>query len=161
MKIIQDTREQLPLDFIDPLVTEIVITKLEFGDYGAEFKNGYCPPIIFERKSIPDLFNTLTHDYDRFKRQIEGAHELGIKLILIIEGTLWDVMLGIPHSKRDGISVVKQLFSLWIRYNVYPVFVKDRDEMSKYIIHFYSAIGRKAQEDLREERKRKRGKATI
>ena len=159
MKIIIDTREQEPLIFADPLVTETYTTKLEVADYAAEFKNGYCPPVVFERKSINDLFGTLGKGYERFKRELEAAKELGLQVIIIVEGTLFDVLMGIPHSQRDGSSVVKQLFSIWIRYNVYPVFCSNRVEMAQYIVHFYSAIGRRAQEDLRNERRAKKKKA--
>ncbi len=150
VKIIIDTREQLPLDFsFCENVTETIRTALPVGDYSCEFKNGYVPLVVFERKSIPDLFGTLSQDYPRFKKELERAQEAGIKVILIIEGTLADVQLGTMHSNRDGLSVAKQMFTMWIKYDVMPVFCFDRNEMTNYIIHYYSAIGRKAVADMK------------
>ena len=159
MKILIDTREQLPLDFdFLEIVTETETQTMPVGDYGCEFKNGFIPPIVFERKSIPDLFGTLTQGYDRFKKELEKAKELDIKLIIIIEGSLFQVEWGIAHSRRDGLSVAKQLFTLWIKYGLLPVFCTNREEMAKYIVHYYSAIGRKALEDCKQVTRRKRSK---
>lgn len=153
MKIIIDSREQLPLHFNDTYVTEVRTDCLPFGDYGCEYLNGYECPIVFERKSIPDLFGTLSKGYERFKRELEKAKQADLKLILIIEGTLSDVYRGCEYSKRNPFSVVKQIFTLWVRYDLYPVFCKDRHEMSRFIIETYTALGRKALEDIKTGKK--------
>ncbi len=115
---------------------------LPCGDYCCQYKSGYIAPIIFERKSIGDLFGTLGQGYERFKRELLRAKELDLKLILIIEGTLGKVLKGYEPSEIKGISIVKKLFTLFIRYNLMPVFCKDREECSKYITEFYLALGR-------------------
>ena len=153
MIILQDSREQIPLHFDDPIVTEVEITCLPVGDYGCIYRNGWECPIVFERKNLFDLYGTLSQGYDRFKREIERATEQGYKLILIIEGTMRDVYNGIPHSKRDGQSLMKQIFTLWTKYDVLPVFCKDRAEMARFIVETYTALGRKALEDLKTNRK--------
>ncbi len=108
-----------------------------------EFSDGYRPPIIFERKgSLSDLYSTMFNDYDRFKKEIIRAKDNGITLILIIEGTFTKVLKGYEHSSVEGITMIRKLLTLWIRYNLYPVFCKDRDEMSNYITSFYEAIGK-------------------
>ena len=153
MKILQDSREQLPLEFNHELITETIIMPLPVGDYSCEFESGLQVPIIFERKSIGDLFSTLSGGYERFKREIEKAKSLDIKLILIVEGTLTKVLKGYKHSKRGPLSLIRQMFMLWIKHDIYPVFCKDRAEMTTYIIEFYAAIGRKALEDAKEARR--------
>ena len=159
MKIIQDTREQSPLGFngMDN-VDGIIVRKLDVGDYCCEFNNGYVPPVIFERKSIGDLFGTLTNtkkvkNYDRFKREIMRAKKLNIRLILIVEGSLTKVLKGYKYSTRKGKEIVKQMFTLLYRYNILPVFVNNREEMARYITEEYNAIGRKAVDDLKKKRK--------
>ena len=142
MIILQDTREQLPLDFKHEFITGRKIMKLEVGDYCCLYKDGSVPNIIFERKSIGDLFGTLGGGYERFKREIIRAKELNIKLILIIEGSLSKVLKGYDRSQLSGISIIKKLFTLWVRYDLLPVFAKDRDECSRFIIEYYLAIGR-------------------
>lgn len=142
MKILIDTREQNPLDFNHEFVTEIKTMKLDVGDYAVEFANGYVPPVRFERKNLTDLFGTLGKGYDRFKREIERAKVSDTKLILIVEGSLGKVLKGTDFSHRDGFAIVKQMFTIWVRYGVLPVFCKDREECSRYILEYFLAVGR-------------------
>ena len=58
MVIIQDTREQKPLEFDHDYVEFISKEKLSIGDYGCRYKCGTVAPVFFERKSISDLFDT-------------------------------------------------------------------------------------------------------
>jgi hypothetical protein len=53
------------------------------------------------------------------------------------------VFKGYRHSKVAGVSIIKTLFSLWARYNIIPIFVKDRREMEEYIVHYFWAVWRK------------------
>jgi len=154
MKILIDSREQLPLEFIDPYVTETEVIALPVGDYSCEYKEGWQCPIIFERKTVGDLFNTLTHHYKRFKREIERSKDMGVKLIILVEGSLTTVYEGIEHSKRGGETVVKQIFTLWVKYDIPTWYfcgneLNIRFEMSRFIIETYSALGRKAMRDMR------------
>ncbi len=142
MKILIDSREQKPLEFDFPYVEEIRVEKLEVGDYTVEYNDGYRPPVIFEKKSIPDLYGTLGKGHKRFKKEIAKAKDMNIKLILIIEGTLSKVLKGYEHSTLSGISIVRTVFSLWLRYGLTPVFCKDRAEMQTFIYNYYTSIGR-------------------
>jgi len=142
MKIVIDTREQLPLKFNHPYITEIINTKLIIGDYSCILENGVIIPYYFERKSMGDLFGTMGKGYKRFKKEMIRAQENNIKLILIIEGSLLKVLKGSPHSTIEGIIIVKKLFTLWIRYGLISIFCKDREEMSEFIIQYFMAYGR-------------------
>ena len=151
MKILVDSREQRPLEFNHELITETIRMPLPVGDYSCEFENGYQVPVVFERKTIGDLFSTLSQGYERFKRELGRAKDLDLKVILIIDGSFSKVLKGYKHSQRNPLSIVRQVFMLWIKYDLYPVFCKNTDEMSLYIIEFYAAIGRKSLEDAREK----------
>jgi len=142
MIIITDTREQLPLEFNYPYVENTERKTLKVGDYMVRYKNGYIPPISFERKRKGEIFQTLGKNYKRFKREIELAKELNIRLIIIIEATMTSVLKGYEKSDLSGISIIRKLMTLWIKHNVYPVFCKDKDEMGLYIYEFFSSIGR-------------------
>ena len=142
MIILVDSREGLPLDFQHEFITGIKVQKLEVGDYCCLYQDGSIPNTIFERKSLGDLFGTMGQGYNRFKKEIIRAKELNIKLILIIEASLTKILKGYEPSQLKGFSVVKKLFTLFIRYNLLPVFCKDREEMSIYITEFYLALGR-------------------
>ena len=137
-----DTREQNPLEFSHPYITEIVKTTLPVGDYSVQYADGFSPLIFFERKSIEDLFSTLTSGHERFKREIEKAKSLNIKLILIIEGHLSKILKGSSHSTVEGIKIFRILLSLWIKHNLSFVLCKDREECSQFITEYFFAIGR-------------------
>ena len=143
MIILQDSREKSPLSFNHPKITEIKICKLDVGDYTVIFDDNTMPGIYFERKGLGDLWGSLTKDYSRIKEEIERARTAGVTLIIIVEGNLSKVFKGYRHSKVSGISIIKTLFSLWARYGIIPVFVRDRREMSEYIIHYFWAADRK------------------
>jgi ERCC4-type nuclease len=139
MTILVDTREQKQLEFKHKFIKEVKTTCLNVGDYCASFSSVYDCPVAFERKSIADLYGTLSQGYERFKREIERAKESNIKLIIIVEGSITKVLNGVPYSQRTPESIVYQLFTLRARYDIETVFCKDREEMSEYITQFYIA----------------------
>jgi ERCC4-type nuclease len=143
--ILCDTREQRRLEFHHPDIARTKRQKLDAGDYCICFSDGFRPPVIFERKSIGDLFGSLSRDYPRIKEEISRAYNSGTKLIFIIEGSLSRILRGYIRSKVSGHTIIRTLFSLWVRYGVVPVFCKDRDEMSFYITEYYLALWRKRQ----------------
>ena len=152
MTILIDTREQTPLEFTHQFITNVERIKLDVGDYGCRFADDHIPSIFFERKSIGDLFGTMTSGYKRFKREILRAQESKTTLIIIIEGTLSKVLRGYEHSTVEGITIVKKLLTLWVKYGIKPVFCKDRDEMSLYIAEFYCAVGRQYIENKKKQK---------
>lgn len=141
--IIRDSREKSPLEFNHEIISNVVVEKLEVGDYCCYFPDREKSNICFERKSIPDLFGSLTKDYPRIKDEIERAKINNITLNIIIEGNLCKIFKGYRFSQVKGVSIIKTLFSLWARYSIMPIFVKDKQEMADYIIHYYWAIWRK------------------
>ena len=141
--ILQDSREQRPLRFsIDAIVTEVKVEALPVGDYWVEYTDSRRPPILFERKSLADLFGTMTNGYPRFKKEMERAARLGIRLIIVVEEPMSSIYDGYSYSMMDGDSCVQKLFTLWLKYDVMPVFVNSRFEAAAYIREFYEAIGR-------------------
>ena len=144
MQILVDSREQSPLKFKSDTITDVITTKLNVGDYGCKFKDGFSPPVFFERKALGDLFSTLTSGYKRFKKEILRAGETNTQLILIIEGTLSKVLNGTKYCRVEGKTIVKTIFTLWVKYNLIPVFCKDRTEMSRFITEYYEGLGRNA-----------------
>lgn len=125
--------------------------KLDVGDYGCEFEDGYVVPAVFERKSIADLFGTLGKGYPRFKRCIKRAKDSGKTLFIITEGTLTKVLKGYERSSIKGVSMVYKVFTLWARYGVQTIFCRDRDEMSEYITNYYIACGKEYVRKLDEK----------
>lgn len=113
-------------------------------------------PVVFERKSIPDLYGTLSSEVgiDRHKKKVAKADAAGVKLIMAVEGTLTEVLGGCPHSKADPDGLVKRVFTFMIRYGFQPVFCNNRSEMKRYMTETWEAIGRNWIRNKTESEKR-------
>lgn len=143
LTIVSDSREQVPLSF--PGVPTRIDTLL-FGDYACEIGSGTAPPrrvpVVFERKSLGDLFSTMTSGHERFKSEILLAREHNVRLYLGIEALLKDVRKGYKYSSFKGESCISKLFTLWAKYGVQPVFCDGRRELAAYILETFKALER-------------------
>ena len=84
LTIAVDTREQRPLKFKE---CDSEILKLDIGDYTA--LGEHYDYTFVDRKSGNDLQGTVgKHNIDRFKREIEGATEMGAYLFVVIESSV-------------------------------------------------------------------------
>jgi ERCC4-type nuclease len=148
MKLYVDSREQLPLEFeVDGVVTEVITTKLPYGDYAGawEDKNGNHTefmPVFFERKSLGDLYGTLGAGMERFHKEMQRANEDGVKLIIIVEACLSEVLNGYEHSKMEGDSIIKTMMTLWVKHDIPHILCNDREDMKRTILEMFGAIGR-------------------
>lgn len=144
MIIAIDTREQMPLNIkAGADIQEVITTKLPFGDYAMKLTaNDAYVPVFFERKSITDLWGTLTTGMDRFKKELERAKESKVTLYLAIEGTILDVHTGVSFSIVRGSQIVRTIFSLKVRYGLEPVFCPNREQMKYYIYETFDAVRR-------------------
>lgn len=123
---------------------------LTYGDYSTVFTDGTIPTVYFERKSLGDLWGTMTTGYKRFKAEVNRARIAGDDIILIIECSLTEVQQGFDRSKFSGDSMVQKLYTLMVRYNLRVVFCTSRAEMSRYIVEYYSALGREYVRDRKD-----------
>ena len=153
MHIIIDSRETKPLRFTSTKDCKITkeVRKLEYGDYACEV-DGELLPVIFERKSKPDLWGTLTGGHARFKREIDRAKDDECKLILITECDYSDTRLGYSWYRKTkrgakkythkykGKSMVQQIHTLSIKYDLESVFCQNRTEMASYIRDYFIAL---------------------
>ena len=146
MIVIVDRREQDPLSFSGlPYVTEIRGEGLKFGDYGALYKQKMAEwksPFFFERKSLPDLFGTLTNEerHRRLRERCVEAQEYKAKLIIAIEGTDREVMKGIERSKVNGKTIMKILDTMWLKYDLIPMFCADRMTMAWRMVNLWKTF---------------------
>ncbi len=140
MTVLVDTREQMALPFGGGVLTRRAT--LPFGDYAYEMEDGTMPPLFFERKSIPDLFGTLSRGYERFRRMLRKAAEAEVRVVIIVEGSLRKINKGYARSQRTGPSIVRQLFTLRAVYGVDLVFCQDRAEAAAYVVHCFDAYRR-------------------
>ena len=149
MILIEDSREQEPLSFNKSYIEYVMSSKLDYGDYAAIINDKPCP-VYFERKSIGDLFGTLSRKKgktgesraDIFKKEISRCAADGNRLVLIIECTFTDILKGYEYSDIKGESIARTLFTFMIRYHVPFVCCSSRREMANYISEFYYALER-------------------
>lgn len=137
-----DNREQRPLVFESKLVKSYQKCTLNVGDYGCVLSDGYEVPVYFERKSLSDLYGTLSQGYERFKKELLRAKEQNKKLILIIESSLTRVLQGVGFSQRTPESITYQIFTISLKYDLGIVFTTSREESSLYITNYYYAISK-------------------
>lgn len=125
MKIIQDSREQLPM------FKEATVRKMDTGDYTTILLDGV---FHIERKSPEDLYSTLIQDHARFKREILRAKKSDTKLVVYVES-----------SKEDFIN--KRFSQGWMRKTKSETLAKIIATMSKkYNLEFVWCFGRKNME---------------
>lgn len=146
MKVIIDSREQLPLLFPKGgFITGTKVEALDVADYACEFEDGHRPNIFFERKSLSDLFGTMTSGYKRFKREYERFEQIQDskkEFWLYMEATLFGVGGGFHRSEFSGESMVKKLFTLLERYKIHLLFMPDRKEAAEFMVQRWAAYGR-------------------
>lgn len=106
------------------------VRKLDTGDYSVE---GYEDLIMIERKSIPDLWNSLIQGRERFMREMDRAKEIPARY-LVIEGTMKDVQKGIRYSRVNGDTMLANLISLEQKYGIHVIFTdKRKDVAQRYV----------------------------
>lgn len=136
-----DTREQKELEFTPGLNIQKIC--LKFGDYGCEIETSKGEwidiPIRFERKGFGDLFGTMGKGYERFKKEMERAQKANCRLFLLVEGSLKKVEKGYKYSKIPGITILRRLAMLEVRYGLHVHYFNDRGEMTKFIEEIYLA----------------------
>lgn len=146
MVIVCDSREQRCLDFsLFPGVTATKVEALSFGDYTCEFEGklaGMRTPIVWERKSISDLWGTMTQGYPRFRKEITRAKDANTRLVLIVEGNYQDVLHGFERSEFTGDSMAQKLATLWAKYDLETWYAGSRKLMARMIYEAACAIGR-------------------
>ena len=145
MVIITDSREQDFLEFNKTDGVEFKTACLPCGDYMAEGQM-----VTFERKSVNDLWSSYTHGYERERTKILKAKELGLKFILAIEDTCFNIRRGYSYqkdgeeieSKVDGYSMIKKLFTIQRKYEIQCWFCPSRKEMAHMILEYFLAYER-------------------
>jgi ERCC4-type nuclease len=87
MKIIIDTREQCPWHFGD--LAEVSRGTLPTGDYALAGDTGFA----IERKSLPDYVQTITSNWQRFRRELDRMKRFPVRVV-IVEGEWMDILTG-------------------------------------------------------------------
>ena len=132
LTIIEDTREQTPLDFTGHRGVESVRSGLKTGDYSVQ---GYEDKICFERKSVPDLVGTLIGGHERFLREMDRMKDYEEKYILVEHSASKAYLYCERHGweyKFD--TIIQSLLAYAYHYRVRVKFCKNREDMAEYIV---------------------------
>ena len=124
MKLICDSREQLPYTFETP----VKVGALSCGDYSITDLENH---IAIERKTIDDLIGCLTTGRERFERELHKGKALDY-FALVIEASLSDIANGRYRSEMLPKSAVQSLLAFSVRYRL-PIFFCETREYSQRV----------------------------
>ncbi|MGC8495083.1 MAG: ERCC4 domain-containing protein [Syntrophobacteraceae bacterium] len=115
MKILIDTREQLPFTFAPWPDLEKESVALPAGDYSLP---GFEDRVAIERKELNDLIGCLMNDNrDRFERELSKLRFYELSAV-VIEASLMDVKNGKFHSEMKAHAALQSIFAFQVRYCV-------------------------------------------
>ena len=129
-QIIVDSREQKPFHFEGHTLIE---SKLEYGDYSLHPNN----KLAVERKSLSDLYGTLSGGLERFEREIQKAKKLEGYIVVVVEATLNNMMYQKQKfGKASGEFIAHNMRKLLRQYdNLQFVFCDGREEAKNKTLH--------------------------
>lgn len=123
-KLLVDSREQLPYEFkrFGDQFAAIERRKLLAGDYSI---HGFETKVAVERKSLPDLVQTIIRDRQRFKAELAKLMQYDFAAV-VIEASLKQVSSPYAFSQANPLSVVGSIQSFSMVYGVHFIFADDR-----------------------------------
>lgn len=134
-----DTREQCPLN-LSRYVPDIVETRsaLAHGDYSLEYP-AMTLDVCIERKSKDDLVQSIMKDcavedetINNFKKTLLAMRGYKYKIV-VVEGTIGEVMRGEYHSKINPNSVMG-FISYWMGVQGIPFLFAESHAGASYIV---------------------------
>lgn len=139
--IIVDTREKghkKILEYFNKVGQDYIISKLDYGDYMI-YKNNN---VVIDRKdSLLELSGNLCHtnSHERIKREIQRSKDDGCKefIFLISDSKIKSIEdiknWNSPHTKIQGLTLLKIMITMKKRYNVRFIIVPRKDMGRKII----------------------------
>ena len=125
----------------------ILTEGLKVGDYACRHGEEW-DEVIFERKSIGDLFHSFSgENYEREKEKWARAKEWGKRLILAIEAPAYEVRKGHQYQKggewhevrKSGIAMCRQIYTISRKYGIEVWWCDGRRDMAFRIQEYYLA----------------------
>jgi len=126
---------------------------MRLGDYTVEYVDGYRPPIVVERKSLNDIYGSLSKGYKRLKRRINEAIKQKIRFIILVEASLTKIGKPQEFSTRNPDEIKQQLFTLLIKHGILFVCCNNPEEAAEWVTQLFIAVGKEHIRDLKEQKK--------
>ncbi|MGN1273806.1 MAG: ERCC4 domain-containing protein [Thermoguttaceae bacterium] len=128
-----DTREQRPFEFRG--IGKRIYTNrqtLKTGDYSLV---GFEKRVCVERKSKLDLYQSVTHERDRFERELKRMSQME-RACVVVECSVEEVQMGTEISRVSPENIVLTALSWAGRYRVPWFFMADRAEAERATFDF-------------------------
>jgi ERCC4-type nuclease len=110
--LIEDSREQLGYASEGLFQTAHVVSCLEIGDYSLAGAEGQ---IAIERKSLPDLIQSLTWERTRFERELKLSRSWH-RFYVVCESTPAEIFSGAYRSEATPKAIWETIAAFSIRY---------------------------------------------
>ena len=138
--IVIDTREQEPYAF-HPERAAVVRRALPAGDYSVE---GMEQRVAVERKTLPDLVQTVIRERERFRRELQllSGYEAAC---VVVEAGLPDILSGHYRSAAHPHSVLGAVASIIVDYGIPVFFCGDRPCARQFTEAYLLRFHRKSQ----------------
>ena len=146
MKIIIDTREQRPFDFLSH-GGEVKAERgtLGLGDYSLA---GLTDRVAVERKSLADLVTCLGVERERFQRELMRAAAMEA-FAVVVEAPWQDLASGNYRSKLHPASGTASVLAFMARYRIPFLFAGNRTNAEAVTVGFLRQYLRGKEHELR------------
>ncbi|AAL54949.1 ERCC4-type endonuclease domain protein [Halophage HF1] len=141
--ILRDTREHEGHGYwFEDYPVDVKEQKLRTGDYAVEQpgyygKHGtYVPPFAVERKAKGDFLNSITHERDRFERELERADDWDAPMPVVVEAPWLDFTQGNYYRNVNPNSIIGTVEKWPGYYNVDFFFKPTVSDSEKFTFQF-------------------------
>ena len=142
LRIICDSREQNGYTFATFPDVLAKTGTLATGDYSLD---GFTDQVAIERKELSDLIACLTHDRDRFTRELERLRGFE-SAVVIVEARYSDIQQGRYRSRMTPEAAQQSIISSMGRYRLPFFFAGDRQAGERFARDFIRHYHRHAVE---------------
>lgn len=139
--IIIDSREKKPFTFEDQPV-DTKVNEMETGDYAVQEsgyygKNGvYKAPFAVERKAKGDFLSSITHERDRFERELSRADSWSAPMPIVVEAPWITFTQGDYYPNIHPNSIVGTVDKWPEYYNVDFFFRDNKPDAEQFTFEF-------------------------
>lgn len=151
LKIIVDTREDKPLDFLNHLgEVQIYHDNLKAGDYtlvGADLPGDDYSVIIERKESCREFLRNLVAEWDRFERELALLSRYNTAQIVVCEPDRFDWLYAQDMTKCHPSILYSRIAYAKLHYGVSCIFLKDRVAAENYIFRMFNHVDRAIKQD--------------
>lgn len=140
LHVVIDSREQAPFRF-EGYPVEIEIGTLATGDYSLR---GFEDRIAIERKELGDLIGCLTHDRERFARELTRLRGFESAAV-VVESPFDELRAGRYRSQMRPEAALQSVLSIQSVYRMPFLFGRDRSDAERLTFDLLRHFARHAE----------------